>query len=178
MHHWLAAVHHAVRPHRPSASIRLATHPKTDRWQEEVRWTSSAMPAIYRSQSRLPTRPLPSHPAPLIGRDLHKRPVDGFGRHPASPPVPSRPARPGVGRSESGAKFGRRPARASHPYGCCAEAVGISLLEELGDTTAVRTARPCGFPPDASQIGLDNHGRWSMHSRHRASLEALAVAGS
>jgi hypothetical protein len=44
-------------------------------------------------------------------RDQHKQPADSPCRYPASPSVPPRPARSSVGRSESGAKSGRRPAR-------------------------------------------------------------------
>jgi hypothetical protein len=53
---------------------------------------------------------VPYHPrlAPIIAGDVHKRPADSLGRHPASLPVPLRPARPCVGRSEGGAKSGRQ----------------------------------------------------------------------
>jgi integrase len=51
---------------------------------------------------------IPSHPhwVPHIAGDQHKRPVDSPGRHSASLPVPPRPGRPSVGRSEDGAKSG------------------------------------------------------------------------
>ena len=52
---------------------------------------------------------------PVIARDVHKRPADSFGRHSASPPVPARPARPSVGRRESGGKSRRRLALSSGP---------------------------------------------------------------
>jgi hypothetical protein len=54
---------------------------------------------------------VPSHPlsVPLVGHDVHKRPVDGLGRHPASLPVPARPARPSVRRSEGGTNPGCSP---------------------------------------------------------------------
>jgi integrase len=49
---------------------------------------------------------VPSHPdlTPTIAHDVRKRPVDSFGRPVVSPPFRPRPARPSVGRSESGAK--------------------------------------------------------------------------
>jgi hypothetical protein len=49
---------------------------------------------------------IPSHPdpVPIIGPDVHKRPVDSFRRPSASPPVPARLAQPRVGRRESGEK--------------------------------------------------------------------------
>jgi hypothetical protein len=49
---------------------------------------------------------VPSYPrlAPLIAGDVHERPVDSFRCRLASPPVPLRPVRPGVGRRESGGK--------------------------------------------------------------------------
>jgi hypothetical protein len=51
--------------------------------------------------SRVPSRP---HMVPVIARDVHKQPVDSFSRPSGPPPVPRCPGRPGVGRSESGAK--------------------------------------------------------------------------
>jgi hypothetical protein len=60
---------------------------------------------------------VPSHPhlAPTIACDVYKRPADSFGRPSASPPVPARPARLGVGRREGGGKspptHGRVPYR-------------------------------------------------------------------
>jgi hypothetical protein len=49
---------------------------------------------------------VPSHPhlALTIAHDVRKWPVDSFGRPGVSPPVPPRPVRLSVGRSESGAK--------------------------------------------------------------------------
>jgi hypothetical protein len=55
---------------------------------------------------------VPSHPqlAPAIAGNVRKLVADSFGRHSASPPVPPRPARPGVRRREVGGK-----ARAPRP---------------------------------------------------------------
>jgi hypothetical protein len=49
---------------------------------------------------------VPSRPrlGPDYRSDVHKRPAGSLRHHLASPPVPPCPARPGVGRSESGAK--------------------------------------------------------------------------
>jgi hypothetical protein len=41
---------------------------------------------------------------PLIARDVHRRPIDSFGRPFPSPPVPPPPVRPSVERRESGGK--------------------------------------------------------------------------
>jgi hypothetical protein len=64
------------------------------------------MPAILQVAAAAPRRfpPIPTWP-PIIARDVHERLIDSFRRFLASPPVPPpRPARPGVERSESGAK--------------------------------------------------------------------------
>ena len=49
------------------------------------------------------TSPVPSHPypVPIIARDVHKRPVDSFGRHSPSLPVSPRPVRPASGGGKS-----------------------------------------------------------------------------
>jgi hypothetical protein len=77
---------------------------------------------------------VPSHPrvAPIIARDVRKRRGDSFRGHPPSLPVPPCPARPGVGRSEGGAKSGRHPTRV--PHLCSGQRRGSSrgLIEPLG----------------------------------------------
>lgn len=63
---------------------------------------------------------LPSHPhsVPIINHDQRERPIGSSGCPLASPPVASCPARPGVGRSEDGAKS-RPPSRPTKFLAAC-----------------------------------------------------------
>jgi hypothetical protein len=72
---------------------------------------------------------------PVVACDVHKRPVDRFGRHSVSPPVPARPVRPSVGRRESGGKSRRRLASSSVPTwsaGCTAVPMTALPLQAWG----------------------------------------------
>jgi hypothetical protein len=80
---------------------------------------------------------------PIIGPDVRGRPVGSFGRPLASPPVVPRPARPGVGRSESGAKSRpplRPELRSIWRRRCCVRADGGRLKPR--PPSRVRWPRP------------------------------------
>jgi hypothetical protein len=73
-----------------------------------------------------PQVPSHPHPVPIIARDVHKRPIDGFGGHSASPPVAPVPRVPASGGAKVERNPGRRPDPSPTPM-WLAEAVAISL---------------------------------------------------
>ena len=105
-------VHHAV--HGCNTALRAICsgrlHPNVVRQQGEIRRTLVGNASDFTGRTAASPR-VPSHPhlTPITARDVHKRPVESFDRHLASPPVSPRPARPSVGRRESGGNCSRCP---------------------------------------------------------------------
>jgi hypothetical protein len=95
---------------------------------------------------------------------MHKRPADSFGRHSASPPVPARPARLGVGRREGGGKspptHGRVPyrrgqgqayeSRSLHAWISCS---GEAAAGRVRPARPGRPSPPAAGSPDAAAPG-------------------------
>jgi hypothetical protein len=92
-----------------------------------------------------------------VACDVRKRPIGSFDHPLASPPVASRPARPGVGRSESGAKSRPACARVPHPRG---DNVGVRVSGPTG---------PVGLPEFATPVAIEGPCRASDSSLSRRS---------
>jgi hypothetical protein len=113
-------------------------------WTDRLVTGRADAPVRCSASSRVPSHP---HLAPVIARDVHQRVVDSFGRPSASPLVPPRPARPSVGRRESGGK--PRP-----PTGPSPTSRGPTVLSEPGcrgrrprrDACRQPRHRPSGSP--------------------------------
>jgi hypothetical protein len=91
-------------------------------WQDQDSNLGRREPAILQPANSGPRRspPIPTRPQSSATTSTNS-PADSPSRHPSSPPVPSRPAHPGVGRRESGGKSGCLILRAggASPNGGC-----------------------------------------------------------
>jgi hypothetical protein len=140
--------------------------------------------------SRVPSHP---DPVPIIGRDVHKRPVDSFRPPSASPPVPAGLAQPRLGRRESGGKAPPTPgfefrtdvvsrcnARRSvvDRAACPTTRLGISRAGRRGGVGVVGRGGPHGAPRLAVNSPADRSSHSSQIGCAASSSCSPARAGS